>query len=113
MRAIRGAWSGDDRRMRGESQAGQNAIRKNAEIVTERDIRAQRGARGREPWGAALPSKTRVCAGPGPDLHWPAANNAAVFSGDIPGTSLKNPASIYLPILPSLALVSRRGRDGR
>ena len=38
MRAIRGAWSGDDRRMRGESQAGQNAIRKNAEIVTERDI---------------------------------------------------------------------------
>ena len=36
MRAIRGAWSGDDRRMRGESQAGQNAIRKNAEIVTER-----------------------------------------------------------------------------
>ena len=24
--------------MRGESQAGQNAIRKNAEIVTERDI---------------------------------------------------------------------------
>ena len=36
MRAIRGEWSGDDRRMRGESQAGQNSIRKNAEIVTER-----------------------------------------------------------------------------
>ena len=33
MRAIRGEWSGDDRRMRGESQAGQNSI---AEIVTER-----------------------------------------------------------------------------
>ena len=35
MRAIRGEWSGDDKRMRGESQAGQNSI---AEIVTERDI---------------------------------------------------------------------------
>ena len=38
MRAIRGEWSGDDRRMRGENQAGQKSIRKNAEIVTERDI---------------------------------------------------------------------------
>ena len=35
---IRGEWSGDDKRMRGENQAGQKSIRKNAEIVTERDI---------------------------------------------------------------------------
>ena len=51
MRAIRGEWSGDDRRMRGESQAVQNSIRKNAEIVTERGI--DEGPEGRAGSSAA------------------------------------------------------------
>ena len=61
MRAIRGAWSGDDRRMRGESQAGQNAIRKNAEIVTERDIHVRTCVRGRCPRAHAR-VYVRTCA---------------------------------------------------